>query len=530
MRNHLLPLGMLGLLFGLQAAPARAADAATPATPAASGAAASQNDPASRGKYLTDLGDCASCHTREGGQRFAGGRYMGMPFGEISTPNITPDKDYGIGNWSDDQFVASFHGIGGSGEELYPAMPYPWYTRMKRDDILAIKAYLLTQPAVHEQRPPNRIFFPFGFRPAIALWKAGFVPSGEFQDDPHHSAQVNRGDYIVNVFAHCSECHNGNAMLGNAPSALPFMGGVIDHWASPNISNNALTGLGRYTDDQLFHFLKTGYDDHMGTAVGPMRETVEVSLSKLRDDDIHAIIAYLRTLTYGTTFVPHKVAAYQSASAPGADVYYGYCVSCHGANGRGMGNLIPALDGNGMVGAGGPQNVIAVVLQGVEAKGSFGPMPGLGTAMTDRQIRDVTNFVRQSWSNAAPPNATLALVDRLRYHATASGSLMNGRRPGGCPPLEQPDLQKVLADGSNGIVSSLQHMNLATMLPTVDSVIGKVKAAAPTLNAEEIVNGLTVAYCPIVAADDSISQGNKVWQLTHFSARVFTQLTTSGKY
>ena len=515
--GKLLSLGMLALLAGLCAAPVRAAD------PTA-------NDVVARGKYLTDLGDCASCHTHNGGARFAGGRYMGMPFGDLSTPNITPDKEYGIGKWSDDQFVAVFHGIGVNGQHLYPAMPYPWYTRMKREDILAIKAYLFTQPAVHDKRPPNKVFFPFTFRPAIALWDAGFVPSGTFADNPQHSAQVNRGDYIVNVFEHCSECHNGRTLLGNVPLALPFMGGVIDHWASPNITNNKLTGLGRYSDDQLFHYLKDGYADGMGTAVGPMRETVDVSLSKLRDEDIRAIIAYLRTLNWGTKYMPRKLASYQTAQAPGSDVYFGYCASCHGADGRGMGNLIPALDGNGMVTAAGPQNIIAVVLQGLEAKGTYGPMPGLGTAMTDKQIRDVSNFVRQAWSNAAPPNASLALVQRLRFSGTSAGYLMNGRRPGGCPTLDQPELQKLLANSSNGITAEMQHMRLATMLPTVNSILGKIKSAAPDLKTEDIVNGLTVAYCPIVASDSSVSQDNKLWQLTHFSARVFTQLTTNGKY
>ena len=484
-----------------------------------------------RGKYLTDMADCASCHSREGGARFAGGRAMGMPFGTLYTPNITSDPEYGIGKYTDADFERLFkHGVNRVGKYVYPGMPYPWYASIRDDDIHAIRAYLMSQPAVHEKRPDNEIFFPFTLRPGIGVWNAAFVPSGTFKDDPAKSAQVNRGEYIVNGFAHCSECHNGRTLLGKSEVALPLQGGVITHWATPNITNDAHTGIGRYTDEQLFNYLKTGADDHMGTAVGPMMETVSVSLSKLADDDIRAMIAYLRTQDRPASYSPYKRTAYQAANAPGANVYYSFCSSCHGVNGKGVTGVIPALDGNGMVRASGPHNVINTIIGGVQAAGTFGVMPALGNGMTDQQIADVTNYVRQAWSNDAPPNATPFLVSVNRIYADgAAESLLNGKRAS-CPKLELPALQTVLDDSSNGIVQTMKAITVPTLLQSVNSIVAKVKQAAPDLKPVDITNGLTVAYCPIVEADASVPAASKSTQLANFSTRVYTQLRTDGSY
>lgn len=128
-------------------------------------------DQIARGEYLAIVGDCMSCHTAHDGQKFAGGRYMPTPFGPISTPNITPDKQTGIGNWTDDDFYHALHdGIAKGGEHLYPVMPYPWYTKVTRDDVLAIKAYLFSLPPANSPRPPNKLEFPFNVRAGLAVW------------------------------------------------------------------------------------------------------------------------------------------------------------------------------------------------------------------------------------------------------------------------------------------------------------------------------------------------------------------------
>ena len=146
------------------------------------------------GKYLTTAGDCEACHTAPGGQRFAGGLYMNTPFGPISTPNITPDRETGIGNYTDDQFYRLFHqGVNAKGEHIYPVMPFPWYTKVRRDDTLAIKAYLFSLQPVNAPRKPLKLAFPFNVRAGLIGWDAVFLKAGEFKPDPKQSEEVNRG-------------------------------------------------------------------------------------------------------------------------------------------------------------------------------------------------------------------------------------------------------------------------------------------------------------------------------------------------
>jgi mono/diheme cytochrome c family protein len=529
-------VGVGGLALGLGALTA----ALTPGRPAAqpsqvpstepAQAASAPGDPAliARGKHLADLGDCAACHTASGGQPFAGGQYMDMPFGTISTPNITPDKETGIGNYTDDQFVRVFHdGVNARGQNLYPAMPYPWYTKVHRDDVLAIKAYLFSLQPVHAPREPNHIYFPFTLRPLISVWNALFVTGGEFKPDPKQSDQVNQGDYIVNGLEHCGTCHNKRNLLGTVDLAAPLQGGVIDRWATPNITFDKNEGLGRYTDEQLVQYLKTGAVSGMGTAVGPMRETVGHSLSKLDDGEIRAMVAYLHTQSRSSGYQRGGAIDQSQSAMRGTNVYLSMCSSCHQPDGNGIKGQVPSLANNGMVIAAGPQSVIQVVLRGVEAHENYGPMPGLGVGMSDEQIADVTNYVRRAWGNGAPANADTAVVKLVRE---VSQTLMNGERPEGCPLVADEALWKAISDPNNGVTQMLHDMTTATMLPTVDKIIAKVKAVAPQAKQADIVNSLTIAYCPIVAQNDQISGDQKIWDLTHFSVRVYTQLTAGGKY
>ncbi len=159
---------------------------------------------------------------------------MLTPFGPVSTPNITPDKETGIGDWTDDQFYRVLHsGIGKNGQHLYPIMPYPWYTKVTRDDVLAIKAYLFSLKPVHAPRPPNKLAFPFNIRAGLAVWDELFLRQGSFTPDPSKSAEVNRGAYIVQGLGHCGECHNGRNLLGDTAMAEPLRGGPIEHWYAP---------------------------------------------------------------------------------------------------------------------------------------------------------------------------------------------------------------------------------------------------------------------------------------------------------
>lgn len=487
----------------------------------------SNGDLVAKGKYLADLGDCASCHTAVNGAKFAGGRYMPTPFGPISTPNITPDKATGIGNYTDDQFVRVFHdGINAKSEYLYPVMPYPWFTKVSRNDILAIKAYLFSLKPVDAPRKPNHLTFPFNIRAGLAVWDAMFLKHGLFKPDPTKSAQVNRGAYIVETLGHCGECHNGRNLLGDTRMAAALRGGPIQNWYAPNITSDVHDGIGKYSDQQLFQFLKTGVSPGMGVAAGPMAETIHDSLKKMTDDDIHAIVAYLKSTLAKSSYQPTERTAYTGPNPAGRETYLNYCASCHQLDGKGLPGAVPSLAGNGAVMAKGPEDVMRVVLGGIEAQGDLAPMPAVGAGMTDQQIADVVNYIRQSWGNKAPPTAGAQYVAKLRPKTFTA---MNIGPDGHCPTVVQPQLAPVINDPKSGITAALHAMTNENVLQTAQSLVAKLKSAAPGAKRSNIVNSLTIAYCPVIESDNALSWAQKVATLDNFSERVYSELESHEK-
>ncbi len=481
------------------------------------------------GKYLTDMGDCEGCHNANGGRTLAGGQYMGMPFGAISTPNITSDRRTGMGRYT----VAKFRrlmrdGIAQDGTYIYPAMPYPWYRTLSDHDIDAIYAYLMSTDPVYAPRLRNRIWFPFNMRIVLPVYNLFFNTQGRFHPDPKLTASQNHGKWIVDGLEHCGECHNNRNFLGNTTWAKRLQGGPITKWYAPSLYNDKIDGLGNFSDADLVSYFKRGYSTAMGTVAGPMAEMVDISSSKLPDSDLSDIVAYLRTKPADLAGYPPRQASLQSPiMQQGAHVYFNHCAMCHQANGRGIANVIPALDGNGMVTAYGPQDVLRVIYGGLEARGPWAMMPGVGSGMTDAEVVAVTNYVRQAWSNAAPQNASLLLAGLIK---TDTKTLLNGARPGGCPPLAQAELKKIIADPGTHVADLLQSITLPTMLQTTDKLVAAVRAAAPDMKKDAIVNGLTVAYCPIASADTSIQPDQRLWWMTHFSERVYVQASNDGAY
>lgn len=496
------------------------------ASPVVAASDQSSPDVVARGKYLALLGDCGSCHTAYEGKEFAGGRYMPTPFGPISTPNITPDKETGIGNWTDDDFYRVLHsGIGKNGEHIYPVMPYPWFTKVTHEDVLAIKAYLFSLAPVHSPRPPNKLAFPFNIRAGLAVWQAAFLVKGPFVADPSKSAEINRGAYIVQGLAHCGECHNGRNLLGDTTEAEPLRGGPIQHWYAPNITSDVKDGIGKFSDDQVFSFLKTGVAEGMGVVAGPMAETVHDSLSKLTDADVHAIVAYLKSTPAESSYVSEQQSAFTGTHPAGQDIYLNNCASCHQVDGKGLPGAVPALAGNGAVVAYGPDDIIRVVLAGIEAQQSYASMPAVAADMTDQQIADVTNYIRQSWGNKAPPNADAGEVSLLR---STSFSGMNIGPDGHCGKVVQPELAGFINDPKNGVDQALQSMTKENVLQTAESIVAKVKAAAPQAKRADIVNSLTLAYCPIVRDNAKVPGNMKVSTLDNFSDRVYSVVKSHG--
>lgn len=505
---------------------ARAAD---PAPAPSATTAKTQDALIARGKYLATAADCGPCHTGPGMQPYSGGRYVSTPFGKIASPNITPDKATGIGNWTDAQFYDALHqGIGRSGEYLYPVMPFPWYTKVTHDDALAIRAYLASLKPVHAPQKPNELEFPFNIRTGLLAWRTAFFHEGTFKPDPSKSEQINRGAYLVTALGHCSECH-GEAIFGASMMAKPFEGGSVDHWYAPNITSDPKEGIGSWTEDQLATYFKTGTAEGKSVALGPMHEVVHDSLSQLSDADRHAIAAYLKSTVPEEKYSADKLQAFAGRSGPGANIYLNHCSSCHQQNGKGVANEVPPLAGNGAVVAQGPENVIRVILAGIPAQGDYRQMPALGADMTDQQIADVANYVRNSWSNAAPRPAQAGEVGKLRAYAfiQLAGPHPSCVEPGSHP--KQDALSKTIADPKSGIQPLLAAVTPDNMINKVGELVVKLHSVAPHAAKADTVNDLTTAYCPIIAADTKLDENNRRWQLQRFAQVVYSQLTSPDK-
>jgi mono/diheme cytochrome c family protein len=477
-----------------------------------------------RGAYLAAAGDCGACHTQKGGAPFAGGLAMDTPFGPLVSPNITPDKSTGIGNWTDDEFYRALHeGRARDGSFLYPAMPFPWYTKVTRDDALAIKAYLFSLAPVNKPRAPSHLRFPFNIRSALGAWREAFFKPGTFEPDPKASDEVNRGSYLVNGLAHCGECHNGELLAGSSKFDQSLRGGMIDHWYAPNITSDVRDGIGGWTQSELVQFLKTGSVPGKGVAVGPMAETVH-SLAQLSDADLVAIAAYLKSTQPAPS--PQRGHEVDVASTNhGGQVYLSYCASCHGLKGEGLPGAVPALAGNGAVMAKGAQNVIMVVLGGLQARQDYAPMLAIGAGMSDAEVADVVNYVRKSWGNDAPATAA---ADSVRAARGVVDTLMSGERVSGCPAVVPPELARLVASPQARLHARLAAIDEATLAQDVPPLVADVREALPTLPTAQVVNGLAAAYCPVVRGDAGLDANAKALRIGHFSELVYTQLSSNG--
>ena len=220
-----------------------------------------------RGEYLARAGDCISCHTAQGGAPFAGGLRLDTPFGYMLSPNITPDPETGIGRWSGDDFYrALHHGVNKRGQDMYPTMPYDFYTRVTRADVDAIYAYLRTVKPVRNvgRRQPSRLPVQPALghgRVARAVLQRRHVPARRAK-----SASWNRGAYLVEGLGHCSDCHSPRNLMGGIEKSKDFTGAVIDGWFALDLTSDIATGLGSWTAQEHRDLSQDrrgqGQDDH----------------------------------------------------------------------------------------------------------------------------------------------------------------------------------------------------------------------------------------------------------------------------
>jgi mono/diheme cytochrome c family protein len=222
-----------------------------------------------RGEYLARAADCAACHTAKGGREFAGGFAFSLPFGTIWSTNITPDKETGIGNYSDEDFLNAMHrGIRRDGRPLYPAMPFTSYTYMTDADALAIKAWLFSLAPVHAQHHANTLLFPFNQRRLIAVWSWVFNANARFQPNADRSAEWNRGAYLAEALTHCGECHTPRTIAFSVDNRRKLRGEVAAGWRAYNITSDRGTGIGAWSGEDLYAYLAQGHATGHGTASG----------------------------------------------------------------------------------------------------------------------------------------------------------------------------------------------------------------------------------------------------------------------
>jgi mono/diheme cytochrome c family protein len=363
-------------------------------------------DPVARGKYLTRAADCMVCHTARGGAPYAGGFAFNLPFGMLYSTNITPDKETGIGNYSDAQFLAALRrGVRSDGARLYPAMPFSSYTYMTDADALAIKAYLFSLAPVRAPATSDALSFPFNQRWLLGVWSWLFNADQRFRPNPAHSPEWNRGAYVSEALAHCGECHTPRNLAFALNNRKKYGGAVTAGWRAYNITSDAETGLGDWNDESTAAYLAHGHAAGHGTASGPMGEAVDESLSQLAPEDVRAVVTYLRSVR--PVVAPDLPAIRQSpadashhsgplsADAQGKRVFEGACVSCHSWSGVSLISSLATLTGARAVNDPSARNIAQVVIGGASRTTLQGliAMPPFGSTYSDAEIAAVANYV-----------------------------------------------------------------------------------------------------------------------------------------
>lgn len=392
--------------------------ATMPATTAS--AQAARDTPAVRGRYLVSAGDCVACHTSIGGAPFAGGRGIDTPFGTVYSTNLTPEPATGIGTWSTDDFWRALHeGRGKDGRLLYPAFPYPNFTRVSREDSDAMFAYLRTLAPVTRQNRAHALRFPYRTQVALVAWRALYFRPGSYVPDPSKGDEWNRGAYLVQGLGHCDACHGNRNFLGAVQGQLDLGGGLIpmQNWYAPPLVSATHAGVASWSADEVSALLRTGVS-RRATAMGPMAEVVFRSTQHLSAADAKAIAVYLGSLRGDTaTAVQHPGVEARQFEAGGL-LYADHCAECHGADGEGAFPAYPPLVRNPGVAEASAASAAKAVLYGGYAPVTAGNprpygMPPYFNTLSDADIAAILTYLRASWGNAAAPVSALD-VERVR--------------------------------------------------------------------------------------------------------------------
>lgn len=387
------------------------------ATVAVAQAAAPDQALIKRGEYLSRAGDCMACHSAKGKPAYSGGLAIDSGHGMIYSTNITPDKQHGIGNYTEKQFADAVRkGMRADGVHLYPAMPYPSYVKITDDDMHALYVYFMNGVKPVAVTPPaSDMSFPFNVRWGMKFWNYFFATDKPFQAQASWNDQVKRGAYLVEGLGHCGSCHTprGFAMNEKALDSADtkfLAGGELNGWPVPS-----LRGMPRWTDQDIVDYLQTGRNKGSSVA-GEMTEVVQHSTSHLQNADLSAIAVYLKQLSpvpartsnikpQGAEATAKKLTAAKDLTL-GERLYLDNCAACHFVTGKGASRIFPVLDGASVINADNPTALIHVMLAGArtpstEKAPSILVMPGFGQRLSDSEAATLATFLRQGWSNQA---------------------------------------------------------------------------------------------------------------------------------
>jgi mono/diheme cytochrome c family protein len=395
-------------------------------TLAAAACAQETSTPTARGEYLARAGDCVACHSAPGGRAFAGGLKMGTPLGTITTTNITPDVETGIGTYTLQDFDRALRrGIARDGHRLYPAMPYPSYAKISDDDVLALYEYFMRAvPPVHQANKPVDIPICLSPRWPLAIWDTLFTGRAGFTADPRKDAEWNRGAYLVEGLGHCGACHTPRGWMMqekalDSENSNLLSGANLDDWYAPSLRQDLSTGLGTWSLSDIVRFLKTGSNAH-GSAFGSMRDVINNSTPYLSDADLGSIAVFLKSLPAADEQAAYR---YDGATATallnrktdtvGMALYAGNCQSCHRETGAAAPPFVPPLAGNPTVMDKDAASLINLVLNGsaplvVKGRPDAYRMPQFRDQLNDQQIAEIVTFIRDGWGNHA---AAVSAID-----------------------------------------------------------------------------------------------------------------------
>jgi mono/diheme cytochrome c family protein len=389
-----------------------------------------------KGAALSAAGHCVSCHTRPGGEPFAGGYGLNTPFGIIYGTNITPDPDTGIGRWSPEAFARAMReGVSQDGSHLFPAFPYYAFTGLYDDDVKALYAYLMTRPPVRATVPANTIPFPLNIRVFQEGWKILFFTNGRYRPDSSKGAEWNRGAYLAEALSDCGGCHTPRNALGAEKTRDAYAGYVIDGWIAPALTEANPSPV-PWTQDELMSYLRTGLGPLHGAATAAtMTPVIREGLgdSTVPEADVRALAIYFADIDHASA---HEAAVAPTVSKalatsylgsgqeydPDARLYASACMSCHYNAGPSPLPARPELALNSALTLTEPTNFIQVVLKGIgNTDGAPGlVMPAYGSSLTDADVARLAAYLRRTRTNLPPWTDVENKVAAIRRESAAS--------------------------------------------------------------------------------------------------------------